>query len=247
MKKGEIVSKAEQEELEAEAQEHDLKLTTALAHLDKSLFAVACEVEFIRSKHLYRYIKNPETDGDNRGCFGDWTEYARVKLGNMSSARMYELLSAKTLACGINAVQPEEIEELGIKKSAQLARLPEKKRTPQLIQQAKHQSVKEVTKHVNRMLDEEKPEAERKEKLVALNIGLPQVTIDLINEVERDGMFLDAIRDGDKTLSLRAKLWHAVFWFFKDSHREELEQASERREAFIAQQKAQNESPIAQV
>lgn len=236
MKKGEIVPKEEQEKLELEAQEHDTKLTTALNSLDKSIFSVGCELAIMRDRHLYRFIKDPATNGDDRGCFKDWRDYARFKLGKMSTAKMYELISAHTLTCGINAIPTEEVVELGVKKAAQIARLPEKKRTAQLVQQAKHQTVREVTSYVNRALDEEKPESEKKVKLVPLTIGLPNETIDLIDQVEKDGMFLEAVRDGDKTVSLRAKLWHFVWNEFLQNHQEELAQAAEYREVYLADQ-----------
>ena len=234
-----IISKGELAQLEEKAQEHDTKLTQALQKLDSGIIEVGCELAIIRDQHLYRYLKDPNTNGDNKGCFITWRDYARYKLGKMSTAKMYELISAHTLTCGENAIPTSEVVELGVKKAAQLARLPKKKLTSQIVQEAKHETVKEVTVKINMMLDEEKPVSERKEKLVPLgNIGLPQSTIDLINEVEKDGMFMEGIRDGDKTLSLRAKLWHAVWFFFLDSHREELREAARYREQYIAQQKA---------
>ena len=236
VKKQEVLPPENGKELESFALTHDAKLVYAVNSLKSSLSTLAEEGAVMRdeSKRLWRFVKDPNTDGMQKGCFATWRDYARSRLGDISSNKLYEIAAVHSLTRGANPVPAADIDQLGVKKAAQLARLPEKDRTKARIKKAKSQTVREVTKEVDKVLDKQKPPSERKEKLVSFSVSLSQSTIDLIEKLEHDGVWLKLVRDGDKSLSLKAKLWHAVIWYFYDSHREALAEAALEREAFIA-------------
>jgi len=133
---------------------------------------------------------------------------------------------------------------LGIKKAAQVARLPEKKRTKKLLKQVKKASVAQAKALVDAVLAAEA--GEQKVKLVPYTIGLPQEVVDLIAQVESSGQFLESVRDNDRSWTLRAKLWHQVWWHFLDVHREELAAAARYKEEWLAAKKQNPEAVASQ-
>lgn len=219
------------------AAEHDSNLALAVSKLSQSVVEIGKELAFMQSEELklYRFVKDPATDGDNKGCFKTWRDYARFRLGKMSTAKMYEYLSAESLVHGKKPISASDVEALGVKKAAQIARLPESRRTKKLIKQAKESSVADVKAAVDIALERDTPENERKVQLVALTLGLPQEVIDLIADVEKGGEWLEHVRDSDRSWSLRAKLWHQVWWEFYDNHREELKAAEQYKENYLAE------------
>jgi hypothetical protein len=242
-----MMSEAEHsvQELTTMAAEHDSNLALAVSQLSQSIVEIGKELAIMQDDKLslYRYVKDPKSDGDNRGCFRSWRDYARFRLGKMSTSKMYEYLSASMLTHGKKPLNSHDVEELGIKRAAQIARLPESKRTKKLVKEAKEQSVAEVKQAVDELLT---PESERKAHLVPLTLGLPQEVVDLIADVERGGEWLEHVRDNDRTWTLRAKLWHQVWWEFFDNHREELKAAEQFKEDYVAKKNANPENVAAQ-
>jgi uracil-DNA glycosylase len=233
------------QELTAMAAEHDSNLALAVSQLSQSIVEIGKELAIMQDDKLslYRYVKDPKSSGDDRGCFRSWRDYARYRLGKMSTSKMYEYLSASMLTHGKKPLNSHDVEELGIKRAAQIARLPESKRTKKLVKEAKEQSVAEVKQAVDELLT---PESERKAHLVPLTLGLPQEVVDLIADVERGGEWLEHVRDNDRTWTLRAKLWHQVWWEFYDNHREELKAAEQFKEDYVAKKSADKEAVSAQ-
>jgi hypothetical protein len=229
------------QELTAMAAEHDSNLALAVSQLSQSIIEIGKELAIMQDDKLslYRYVKDPKSDGDNRGCFRSWRDYARFRLGKMSTSKMYEYLSASMLTHGKKPIAAKEVEKLGIKKATQIARLPESKRTKKFIEEAKEQSVAEVKQAVDELLV---LESERKAHLVPVTLGLPQEVVDLIADVERGGEWLEHVRDNDRTWTLRAKLWHQVWWEFFDNHREELKAAEQFKEDYVAKKNGDQEN-----
>jgi len=215
-------------ELTLRAGIHDVNLGLAVSQLSQSIIEIGKELAVMRDEELWRYIHDPETDGGNRGCFTSWRDYARYRLGSMSTSKMYDYLSAVSLTYGEKPISAATVEQLGVKKAAQIARLPEKHRTKKLLKEIESASVAVTKELVDARLEE--PGVQKKTQLIPLTIALPQETIDLINEVERDGVFMEDIRDGDRSWTLRAKLWHAVWVSFRTEYQEDLKAAAFYRE-----------------
>ena len=52
-----------------------------------------------------------------------------------------------------------------------------------------------------------------------------------MEEIELDGQYMEGIRDGDSSVSLRGKFWHYVCVNFRESHKAELAEGRKYREA----------------
>jgi len=213
-------------DLALRAAEHDTNLALALSRLSESVVEIGKELAIMRDQELWKYIHDPKTDGDNRGCFKNWRDYARFRLGKMSESKMYEYLSVQSLLHGEKPMTAQAVEQLGVKKAAQIARLPEKKRTKKMLKEIEEASVAATKEIVDSVLEGDAP----KVKLYAYTVALPQEVIDLIEEVERDGVFMEDIRDGDRSWTLRSKLWHAVWLSFQVENQEQLRAAAFARE-----------------
>jgi hypothetical protein len=211
------------------AAEHDANLALAVSTLSQSVVEIGKELAIMRDDELWRYVRDPKAEG----AFLTWRDYARYRLGTMSTSKMYDYLSAASLIHGEKPMEAVEVERLGVKKSAQIARLPEKKRTKKLLKQIEDASVSSTKAIVEAILASDVAGEEPKARLVPFNIALPQEVIDLIEQVEHDGQFLETVRDNDRTWTLRAKLWHQVWWYFLDEHQEDLKAAAFYRATMI--------------
>jgi hypothetical protein len=227
------------QQLSEMAMQHDEVLLSAVAHFSNSAVDLSKAIAAMRDEKLklWRYVKDPQTNGDNRGCFRTWREYAKHRLGKISEAKIYEYLSLASLKVGKKPVSDNDIEQLGVKKAAQIARLPEHLRTKKFVEESKQSSFTSVKRNVDVMLQNELPVTERRAVMVPFTIALPQEVVDLIEEIERTGIFLESVRDNDRSWSLRAKLWHQIVWYFYDAHKEELRSAEKYREDYFAEKK----------
>jgi hypothetical protein len=219
------------------AEEHDGKLALACTNLTQSVVEIGKELAIMRDEELWREVRNKSGERVE-----SWREYVKFRLGSMSTSKMYEYLSAASLIHGEKPMAVEQVEKLGIKKATQVARLPEHKRTKKLLKQIEKESVAGAKLLVESVLEQPAP----KVILVPLTIALPQEVIELINQIERDGQFLESVRDNDRSWTLRAKLWHQVWWDFLNSHTQELKAAAMYRETFLAAKKTNSEALASQ-
>jgi hypothetical protein len=232
---GEVLPPAHNEkQLEALAREHDHKLTSAIKSMKEAVVEVGEELAFMQNGELklWRHVKDPNTDGSNRGCFGTWRDYAKSRLGDMSKSAMYEYIAAHSLTQGEAPIPKADVQKIGVKKAAEVAKLPASERKA-AVEHAKKAKVSEVKKRTSAKIEGAKPENERKVKLFPFSRSLPEATIKLIEEIEKSGMFMEGIRDGDRTESLRAKLWNSVWVNFQASFAEELREGEQYREQFM--------------
>lgn len=233
---GEVLPKnMSDKELDNLAQEHDERLVLAVKRMKDSVVEIGAELAIMKNADLklWRRIKDPKTDGSFRGGFQHWQDYARFRLGgDLAQSSMYEYIAAASLTTGSNPIPKEDVQKMGVKAAAEVARLPERERTREVVEHAKKSSVKEVKKAVRKKIEDAKPEHERKVELFDFKLRLPQETIDLIRSVQRGGIFMEGIRDGDRTLPLVAKLTHAVYINFQANFTKELEEGEEFRASY---------------
>jgi hypothetical protein len=228
-KKPEVLPALSRPQLVALAKEHDERLVQAVASFSSSVTEIGRELAIMRdeSTQFYKFIRVPTQEFCDG--FPSWRAYARYRVANLCDASLYDHIAAFSLTQGENPIPEKFVNSLGIKKSAQLARLEPAQRSQKVLAIAQQASASEVKRRVDEILAESKPEPQ-KERLTLLSRSLPQQTIDLIEEIERDGIWMDGIRDGDKTVPLRAKLWHAVWANFKANYQGELEAGAAYRE-----------------
>jgi hypothetical protein len=63
---------------------------------------------------------------------------------------------------------------------------------------------------------------------------LDEPTIELIEFIERDGIWIEAVRNGDNSLPQLAKLWNYVWTSWLVDHQEEMAEGQKYREAMEA-------------
>jgi hypothetical protein len=228
MKKAKVLPAFTNKQLSALAKEYDGKLIEAISGFSKNVTEIGKILAAMRDESmcLYRFVYDPRQES---AVFETWRDYARYRIGKLSDASLYDYVSAHSLTQGEHALSESTVNKLGIKKAAQLSRLPPELRM-ELLPSAQNASVASVKRSVDSILDEGKPKDEKKERLLPISRSLPQQTIDLIEEIEHDGIWMEGIRDGDKTLSLKAKLWHAIFLNFKANFQAELDAGAIYRE-----------------
>jgi len=226
---GEMIPKDELSypEKERRAQEHDEVIVNAIRESAVPFQRLCRELVIMRDEKLWKFIKNPEGNGDNRGCFASWREYAHFRLGPMCQASLYEHVNSAMLTMGANALSESEVQELGPKKCNLISQLPSEQ-WREVAEKAKTSRVAQVKDLVDIRLGKE-TEAKVETKRVDYS-DMPQEVIELIAEVEKDGIYLNFVRDNDRTWTLRAKLWHAVFYHFKQEYAADFIEAKQYRE-----------------
>jgi hypothetical protein len=138
-------------------------------------------------------------------------EYATAALGeSMSRSRVYELVTAYGLTAGPHAIPAGTVARMGIKKASELARVEPSERTPELVRTAVEQSLPVVRRAVQAKLNETLPSDEQKPMLKLLAINLPEEYVDEFEELMEVMVYMEGIRDGDKTQTMRHKAFHAM-------------------------------------
>jgi hypothetical protein len=184
----------------------------------------------MRDSGLWHYLVDPQ----GKPKYSSLEQYVNAVLGPMASSRYFELVAAHSLTQGENPIPKETVQKLGLKKAAELARLEPLQRTAELLAEATRAPVSKVRRLVQERLNSDLPPDEQREVLMPFMRMLLPETIDLFEEIEEDGVWLEGIRDGDRRVSLRAKLYHAIAVFFLEAHAEELAEGRKFRLAYEA-------------
>jgi len=234
--KGEVRPPAKDKQaLTATAKQLDTDIRRECALVQRSITKLAEMLAQMRERELWKYLRDPL----HKGAYKRFEEYAQAALGPLSRTRVYSLLAIRELSQGPNPIPPETIERMGRVKANELARLSPEQRTPDVIQSAVEDTVPMVKQKVQEKLNMARPPEERKEALILLARNLPPQLIQMIEEIEADGVFMEGVCDGDMSVTLRAKLWHAVWTNFRANYEEELTEGRKRRLAMAAAKSAQ--------
>ena len=114
---------------------------------------------------------------------------------------------------------------MGIKRAAEVARLEPEQRTPEIRQMAKTEPVMVVRNRVQAILNAELPKDEQKPMLKLLAINLPEEYVDEFEELMEVAIWMEGIRDGDNTQSMRAKAFQSMLFSFREYMAVELSEA----------------------
>jgi len=211
----------------------DSKLVQKAVALDEKVCEAAREVgaQFVvlgklllkmKESGLWQHLQNI----DGTPCFRRYEQYTDARVGKMARSRVFELLSVAQLSQGAKPIDEETVEKLGIKAAAEIAKLPEQKRTREVIREAlKAESVAEVREQVRGILNEDLPASEKKEATSLFARQLPLRTIKRFEKLEARAIWMEGIRDGDKTLTLKQKFFEAMIAFFEEHFATELAEA----------------------
>jgi hypothetical protein len=188
-----------------------------------------------RMRDLWRYLPGKK--------FRSFEEYATAALGeSMSHGRAYALISAHMLTEGPYAIPAKEVQLMGIKRAVEVARLSPQQRTPEIVQAAVTEPVMAVRNKVQAMLNQELPKDEQKPMLKLLAINLPEEHVTQFEQLMEVGVWMEGIRDGDNTQTMRAKVFHAMLVSFEEYYAPELCEALKLMKA----QGGMHDSPAAE-
>lgn len=216
------------------AENCDTKIREGATAVIKDLGELSENITRMRDEGLWRFLLSE----DEKPRYKRFENYIKEAIGDFGRTKTYELMAITELKRGPKALSNETIKELGTKKAAEIARLPEQKRTQSVIKDAlQAESVAEVKDQVRQILNEDLPPSERKEAGATLVRQLPVRTLARFEKLEERGIWLEGIRDGDKTLTMKQKLFHAIVVKFEEVMATELEEADEYKKKAEALEK----------
>jgi hypothetical protein len=210
-----MMKKAVQErsDLAEQAAILDRQIRVAVTAMRRSLTELGRLLARMKESELWKHLP---------GRYRGWEDYARAVMGPRAHSSLYEVLAAHSLTLGVNQIPPGTVDKMGIKRAAQVARLKPEDRTPAVINNALNGSLPRVKHMVQEIINMDLPEEDRREPTVLFSRNLPAATADLMEEIELDGQFMEGMRDGDTSVSLRGKFWYYVMVNFRESHKAEL-------------------------
>lgn len=222
----------------------DEKIREAVKTARKSFVTLAKLLHTMKTEELWKCL----TDKDGKPKFKRLEAYASDVLGDMARSRLYELLAVNQLMLGAKPLSEDTVEELGVKKAAALAQLPESKRTQAVVAEAKKApTVAKVKEQVRSILNEELPATEKKEATALFARQMPLSIISDYEELEARAVYMEGIRDGDMTLNLKQKVFVALIKNFEANHVEELKEADEYKKKAVKLEKEKAEAEKAAV
>ena len=204
--KGEVLPPAKDKQaLTATAKQLDTDIRRECALVQRSITKLAEMLAQMRERELWKYLRDPL----HKGAYKRFEEYAQAALGPLSRTRVYSLLAIRELSQGPNPIPPETIERRV--KANELARLSPEQRTPDVIKCAVEDTVPMVKQKVQEKLNMARPPEGRKEALILLARNLPPQLIQMIEEIEADGVFMEGVCDGDVSVRSEAGKGTTVF------------------------------------
>jgi hypothetical protein len=202
-----VIEPDEQEQAEA-AKRLDVKIRLEWQASERSLVKVAGSFTKMRDEKLWLRL----VDIGTKKAYKRFEDYVTAVTGNrIARSKLYELLSIWGLTQGADALDPKDVEEMGPKNAAEIARLDAKDRTPEVVEKAKKESTRKLKKLVQEKLNEKLAPEERKDPTFMFARNLDEPTIELIEQVEHDLIWCDFVRNGDKSVSQLVKAWNLVW------------------------------------
>jgi hypothetical protein len=227
----ESVIQAPNSERSASANRLDVEIRREWQKSQTSLLKVSGMLATMRNEKLWIELINPET----KDAYKRFSDYVCEVTGNkIAHTKLYELLAIYGLTQGEDALDPKDVDEMGAKNAAEIARLDPKDRTPEVVESAKKESTRKLKKLVQEKLNEKLDPEDRKEPTFMLGRNLDEPTIELIEQIEQDGIWIEAVRNGDNSVSQLVKLWNYVWSMFVLDHQEEIAEGQKYREAMEA-------------
>jgi hypothetical protein len=224
--------KINQENLAEQAIELDVEIKAAVKVAQRSLTEVGRLLSRMKESRLWEHLPRH---------YRGWEDYARSVLGPKAHSSLQEFVTAYSLTEGSNPISPEDVDRMGPKKAAQVARLAPEQRTMEIREIAQTEPVAVVRNKVQAILNETLPPDQQKPMLQLLAINLPEEYVDEFEELMEVGIEMEGIRDGDDTQSRRAKVFHSMMISFQEYMAPELSEALE----YIKAKRGLHDSPAA--
>jgi hypothetical protein len=211
-----------QEELAKQARQLDRKIRAAVEVAQGSMTDLGRLLAQMRELALWRYLP---------GHYRGWEHYAQAVIGSRAHSSLYEIVGAYSLTEGEHAIASPVVNKMGVKRAAQVARLKPEQRTPAIIHAATSKSVAAVKQVVQETLNMELPPDEQKEATQLLAINLPVSMIAEFEELMEIGIWMEGIRDGDRTQTMRQKFFGVMIVATREYYAVELADAMQYKAA----------------
>jgi hypothetical protein len=211
-----------QENLAEQAKELDRQIKAAVKVARHSLTDLGGRLARMKESRLWQFLP---------GDYRSWEAYARSVLGSGRHSSLYETLTANSLTQGSNPIPPEDVNTMGVKRAALVARLNSEQRTKEICEMAKTEPVMVVRNKVQAVLNQELPPDEQKPMLKLLAINLPEELVLDFEELMEAGVWMEGILDGDDTQSMRAKVFQSMLISFREYMAPELAEGLKYRKA----------------
>jgi hypothetical protein len=220
---GEVLPSAKDKgELLATAKQLDAEIRRECSLVECSVTKLGVLLSKMRQLHLWKYV----LDETHKTGFRRFDEYVTSVFGStMGHSRIYDLLAIHGLASGPNPIAPETIERMGRVKATELARLSPEERTPDMLKCCLEETVPVVRRKVQAKLNVNLPTDEQKEATVLFAINLPESTRNELEELLEIGIWMEGIRDGDRTQSMRQKFFAVMVIGTREYYATELAEA----------------------
>jgi len=213
-----------QQNLEQQAVQLDRKIRAKAKTLHTDVTELGALLARMKDRHLWQYLPGQK--------FRTFQQYATAALGQaISRSRVYELVTAHMLTEGENPIPAKEVEQMGIKRAVEVARLRPKQRTPEIREMAKTAPVMAVRNRVQAVLNLDLPKDKQNPMLQLLAINLPEETVERFENLMEVMVYLEGIRDGDNTQTMRAKAFDTMLWSTEEYLAPELAQAMKLKKA----------------
>jgi hypothetical protein len=226
------------EELQQEARELDEEIHDIIRETRQSFLRLGQSIAKMRDKRLWLHLL------DSRGNrkYDSLEAYVMKVMGPMARGKYFQIVAAHTLTEGENAIPPKIVEKMGVVKAAEVARLSPKDRDPEIIESALKDTVPIVKQKVQARLNAALPADEHVEHNATFVIALPISTLRALEQLIQEGIWMEGIRDGDRTQSMRQKLFGAMIVATQEYYALELADAREYKAAL----KTMETSPAAE-
>ncbi len=220
---GEVLPPAkDKRELLERGKELDAEIRRECSLVQHSVTKLGALLSKMRQLHLWKYV----SDKTHKTGFRRFDEYVTSVLGStMGHSRIYDLLAIHGLASGPNPIAPETIERMGRVKATELARLSPEERTPDMLKCCLEETVPVVRRKVQAKLNMNLPTDEQREATVLFTINLPESTRNELEDLLEIGIWMEGIRDGDRTQSMRQKFFGVMVIATREYYATELAQA----------------------
>lgn len=195
-------------ELVKEAAEvHQLFMSSWLGFRSNAL-AFGKALVLMQEKQLHQYVPKP---GKKKG-FMTFEEYVtHFTKGDCSTQTIYDCKNLYKLTVGDHAIPEEVVREMPKKNALKLASLPSKKRTREVVQRARVESVNEFAVTHASVLNEDKPISEQRAPKVHRHLALDPRADTMLTETMEDFKLLKGVvRDGDLDMDLDSKAIIAI-------------------------------------
>lgn len=207
--------------LQQEARELDDEIHGIIRETRQSFLRLGQSIVKMRDQRLWLHLLDPQ--GNRR--YDSLEAYVMSVMGPMARGKYFQIVAAHTLTEGENAIAPKIVEKMGIVKAAQIARLSPKDRDPDIIESALKDTVPIVKQKVQAKLNAVLPLDEYVEPSATFVISLPISTLRALEELIEDGIWMEGIRDTDRTQGMRQKFIGAMIIATREYYALELEEA----------------------